>query len=134
MKNPFDELGLSPLASVDEITAELRDRAEDAGDDGRKALRKAWEELTMHPRSRLALSLTTFPSGDERAPRPPPRAAEAPRAAPASPSLLELLPRPSVEAALTSQSPEPRGALPPIAEDRLAFGDATPEDRRRDKA
>ncbi len=132
MKNPFDELELSPLASIDEITSELRDRAEDAGDDEKKVLRAAWEELTMHPRARLALALTTFPDGGAAPPRPPPRPPEPP-VDEVTPGLFDLLPRPSVEAALTGKIPEPRGALPPVAEDRLAFGDAIDPNRRRDK-
>jgi hypothetical protein len=130
VKNPFDELGLSPTASVDEITAELRERAEDASEEERKALRRAWEELTMHPRSRLVLALTTFPDAGDRPPRPPPLRA-APSAARVAPTLLDLAPRPSVEAALSSRRGEPRAALPPIHEDRLAFGEEDPKDRRK---
>ena len=126
MTNPFDALGLSPLSSVDEITAELREQAEDAGEEQRTALRAAWEDLTLHPRSRLKLALTTFPASAERDPRAPGVRAASDPLAPLSPTLFDLLPRPSVEGALASSHPQAPSALPPIGDDRLAFGEPEP--------
>ena len=117
MKNPFDELDLSPLATVDEITVELRERAEDATELERKALREAWEKLTLHPRTRLELAVSTFPIGEgaeARAPAPARTPLE-----PYAPSLFDLLPRPSVESALDAMPSPPPPVLPPLAEDAL---------------
>ncbi len=136
MKNPFDELGLSPLSSIDEITAELRERAEDVGEEDRVALRAAWEELTLHPRSRLKLALTTFPAATSREPRAPlPRTKTEPLV-PITPTLLDLLPRPSVEGALAHGHSQAPSALPPISDDSLAFGEPAPtlHTRKRDNA
>ena len=131
--NPFDRFGLSPLASVEEITAELRELAEDASEEDRKALRAAWENLTMHPRARLKLALTTFPAASERTPAPPPRASSR-QSDLAPPSLMDLLPRPSVESAFAGPHRDAPSALPPILEDRLLFGDAAAhqEPKQRD--
>jgi hypothetical protein len=130
--NPFDEHGLSPLASIDEITTELRERAGDASDEQRRALRAAWESLTLHPRARLAHALDTFPASSERDPSPP-RAGAQGALSPLVFSLLDLLPRPSVEAAFAGAIPSAPSVLPPISEDRLAFGETTHSlSRKRD--
>jgi hypothetical protein len=73
-ENPFDRFDLDPLASPDEITEVLRERIEDAPAAERQALRDAWENLTLHPRKRLALALSTFVDPEPAPPvlRPPP--------------------------------------------------------------
>lgn len=117
MKNPFDELGISPLANVDEITQELRERSEDASEEERRALRAAWEKLTLHPRTRLELAISTFPESGGAKPSPP--AVRRAPLEPYTPSLFDLLPRPSVEAALDVPPRPSPAVLPPLAEDDL---------------
>jgi hypothetical protein len=125
MDNPIDRLGLSPLATVDEITAALRERAEDASEEERKRLRETWEELTLHPRTRLRAALSTFPPRPEVERRAadlspalrPVRAtsgADAPSFAP-----IDVLPRPSVAAALTGKLGPPPPSLAPLESDIL---------------
>ena len=133
MDNPLDRLGLSPLATVDEITQALRERAEDASDDERKMLRETWEELTLHPRSRVRAAVLTFPPRDvvregthSSDPRPPELS---PALRPVPPrtgdpmevvARADLLPRPSIARALHGPSgriaPAPP-ALPPLDDD-----------------
>jgi hypothetical protein len=125
MENPIDRLGLSPLATADEITAALRERAEDASDDERRALRATWEELTHHPRSRHRAALTTFPERAELRARPPelPELLRPmrPRGEPDGLDVepLDLLPRPSVGAALAGKLPPPPPALASLESDRI---------------
>ncbi len=127
MDNPFDRLGLSPLATVDEITNALRERAEDASDEERRMLRESWEELTMHPRARVRAALLTFvPRADAKEPRPAPLSASLkPSPPPDDPlagiSAVDLLPRPSIGAALVSgtRGAAPPSALPPLEDDPI---------------
>jgi hypothetical protein len=58
--NPFDALGLDPLASPDQITERLRELIEEASEPERARLRAAWEDLTRHPTRRVELALATF--------------------------------------------------------------------------
>jgi hypothetical protein len=116
MDNPLDRFGLSPFASVEEITSAMRERAEEAPEEERAALREAWEELTMHPRARLRAALFTSPPRSASAPptRPPPLSPELVSAPPArglvperdallaGVALIDLLPRPLVTPALRS--------------------------------
>ena len=129
MENPFDRLGLSPFATVDEITAALRERAEDASDEEKKILREMWEELTMHPRSRVRAAILTFPPRLARESRRPPRLSAELRPRPPSPSAdplggvaaVDLLPRPSIASALVGagKPPAPPPALPPLEDDPI---------------
>lgn len=82
MRRLFEELGLDPLASPEQITERLREQIELAPEAERGALREAWEELTLHPRRRVAQALACFVSLDE-APRPPSHRPRAPLEAPA---------------------------------------------------
>ena len=104
--NPFERYGLDPMDGLPTITRRLKELAEDATDDAeRDRIRRAWEELTLHPRARLRAALFAHP--ESRAPigRPPPRErTRAPEAQPA-PTLRELAERPSLVAAL--RLPEP---------------------------
>jgi hypothetical protein len=126
--NPLDKLGLSPLATVDEITAALRERAEDASEEERKVLRATWEELTLHPRSRVRAAVLTFPprksSGEARAPGLSPALRPAPAAGDdhsRGVAPVDLLPRPAVARALGANGriPPAPAALPPLDDDPL---------------
>lgn len=120
MDNPLDRFGLSPFASVEEITAAMRERAEEAPEEERAALREAWEELTMHPRARLRAAIFTAPprlptQAEARPERPPPLSPElvkaTPRAEGSSPipgvALADLVPRPLVTAAFAIPDADP---------------------------
>lgn len=136
MDNPLDRFGLSPFASVEEITAAMRERAEEAPEEERAALREAWEELTLHPRARLRAAIfTSPPSADGASPgggrRPPPLSPELgrpPAPAPAGAgltgiALIDLIPRPLVAPALEASAVKrdaPR-ALPRLSEDPLVL-------------
>ena len=69
--NLFDRWDLDPSAGPQAITERLRDAMEEADPPTAIELRRAWEELTMHPKRRIAEALSTFP--DTRPPigRPP---------------------------------------------------------------
>jgi hypothetical protein len=128
MDNPLDRLGLSPLATVEEITAALRERAEDASDEERKMLRATWEELTLHPRSRVRAAVLTFPprtnAGDPRAPAFSAELRVVPPSADAHPhgvAPVDLMPRPAVARALgeNGRVPPLPPALPPLEDDPI---------------
>lgn len=106
--NPYVRFGLDPEAPLAEITARLRELAEDAADDeARAAIRAAWNELSRSPARRLALALEAGPTAPPvSAPRvapPLPRAPEPTLAAVTSPP--PLAPRVAVS------SSRPRVAL-----------------------
>lgn len=101
-RNPFDRFELDPRSDVESITEALRERATDAHDEAERAeARRAWESLTLHAETRLALALTAVP--ETRAPLgAPPRAAALPgsRVAAEPLGLLDLLDPPSLREAL----------------------------------
>jgi hypothetical protein len=108
MKRLFEELGLDPLASPEAITERLRERIELASEAERGRLREAWEELTLHPRRRVAQSVACFVELDP-APAPPPGRVAAPL------STLCFLPLdavalPRLEAMLDADSGEARSS------------------------
>ncbi len=77
----------------------MRELAEDAtSEEERAEIRRAWEELTMHPRRRVELALGAHPESREEPGRPPRR----PRRARVESELglRDLVPFPSVAAAL----------------------------------
>lgn len=89
--NPFDEHDLDPLASPDEITERMRELVEDATSPASKqALQDAWQDLTMNPRKRVRLALSTFVDMDPPAISPPPRARASAHAPSVGPSPAEL--------------------------------------------
>ena len=104
-ENPYERWDIDPLGGPAAITERMRELAEDAPDEAsRKAIRGAWEELTLHPARRLRAALTAHPDthGHAGAPPPPPRAA----GAPLEPlTLSDLALRPSVLAALGGDEP-----------------------------
>ncbi len=111
MSNPFETLGLEPLATVSEITARVRELAEDADEPRQKMLRALWEELTLHPRARIAAAVATFvPEGTEPPPCSPPRLTVGAGAEP-PPSLLDKLP---LAGLMPSLSPLPGDRPAPI--------------------
>jgi hypothetical protein len=79
-ENPYERWDIDPLGGPAAITERMRELAEDAPDEGsRKAIRAAWEELTLHPARRLRAALTAHPDthGHPGAPPTAPRAASA---------------------------------------------------------
>lgn len=148
MDNPLDRFGLSPFATVEDITSAMRERAEEAPEQERAALREAWEELTMHPKKRLRAALFTSPpssieAGSER--RPPPLCPELAKGPstvdPAAPlagvALVDLVPRPLVVAAVVasfsgrSKNEAPPRVLPRFAEDPLVALVSQPRGAKR---
>lgn len=125
--NPFERFDLDPQDGPRAITERLRELAEDAATEAeRDAIRAAWDELTMHPARRLRAALAAAPET-----RPPLGAA--PRV-PASPeaelTVADLLPLPSVAAALPRGRGDDPVPLPSLAEDpvlaRLASSQRKP--------
>ncbi|MCB9592140.1 MAG: hypothetical protein H6719_05355 [Sandaracinaceae bacterium] len=125
--NPFERWGLDPMQGPTAITERMRDLAADAPDEAtRKAIRAAWEELTMHPARRFRAAAGAHPDSHHVAsapPAPPPR----PRPAKVELELADLLMRPSIVAALgledVAASPLPEV---PIADDPIFDGDGSP--------
>lgn len=108
MSRLFELFELDPLASPEEITERLRERIELAPERERGALREAWEELTLHPRSRVAQAVACFVEL-EPAPRPPEPRALASFVAPPL-ELVDTLAPPELEAVLDAGSPNDRGS------------------------
>lgn len=104
-ENPYERWDIDPLGGPAAITERMRELAEDAPDEAsRKAIRAAWEELTLHPARRLRAALTAHPDthGHAGAPPAPPRVASTPIE---SLTLSDLALRPSVLAALGGDEP-----------------------------
>ncbi|MFO0615045.1 MAG: hypothetical protein U0414_20815 [Polyangiaceae bacterium] len=141
MDNPLDRFGLSPFATVEEITSVMRERAEEAPEPERAELREAWEELTMHPRARLRAALFTSPprSSGARPQRPPPLSPEL-ASAPAPEggagflegvALVDLLPRPLVAPAFARAKSDAPRVLPRFAEDPIVALVSQPRGAKR---
>lgn len=64
--NPFERYEIDPMLGPAAITERMRELTEEADETTRDELRAVWEELTMHPRRRLAIALDAFP--ETRAP------------------------------------------------------------------
>jgi hypothetical protein len=110
-KSAFDRWDLDPLASPEAITARLRELAEDATDpEERKAIRAAWEELTMSPLRRLEAVLDSFPETRAPAGEPPPPAASSPRDG-SDIALADVIARPRVADALAPADSAERAIL-----------------------
>lgn len=69
--NLFDRWDLDPSSGPQAITEQLRERLEEADAPTSIELRRAWEELTMHPKRRIAEALGTFPETRPPVGRPP---------------------------------------------------------------
>lgn len=117
-ENLFDRWNLDPAAGPQAITERLRELAESATSREQDELRRAWEELTVHPRRRIAEALGTHP--ETRAPLG--RAPLPPRPPPSPDAILASdaarLAHAPVAAAL-GPAPAPPPALPPIDGDPL---------------
>jgi hypothetical protein len=116
-RSPFDRWDLDPRSTPAEITARLRELAEDASPEEREEIRAAWEALTMHPRRRFEAALDSHPETREPLGAPP-----AVRAAPSASEppldLPDLIPRPRLEAALPPPTAAERAMLGPPPADR----------------
>jgi hypothetical protein len=106
-ENPYERWDIDPLGGPAAITERMRELAEEAPDEpSRKAIRAAWEELTLHPARRLQAALSAHPDAHGAPGTPPP----APRtASPEEPPLgiADLALRTSVLAALGPTEEEP---------------------------
>lgn len=97
--NLFEEFDLDPRAGIAAITRRLKELAEDAKDDAeRERIRRAWEELTLHPARRLRAALFAHPAPAVELGRPPPLRREGPPRA--GLELRDLVVLPSVLRAL----------------------------------
>lgn len=120
MTNPFEALGVDPLATIAQITERVRELSEDADEPRKKELRALWEALTLHPRSRIAAAITTFVPETPTPEAFPPPATRLPAEAEPSPSLLDTLPLAGVVPALSSAALRPLpSSTVPILEDPL---------------
>jgi hypothetical protein len=71
--NPFERYDLDPREGIAAITQRLKELAEEATDDAeRDAIRRAWEELTLHPARRLRAALFAHPETRPKLGSPPP--------------------------------------------------------------
>jgi hypothetical protein len=122
--NLYDRWDLDPGAGPQAITERLRELAESADALEQAELRRAWEELTVHPRRRIVEALGAHPETRPPLGRPPlplrPPAADPRDATPA-------LAHAPVAAALGALPAVP-SALPPLDGDpRLAARSASRE-------
>lgn len=111
--NPFERYDIDPMQGTAAITERFRELAEEADDAERDALRAVWEELTMHPRRRLAVALEAFP--ETRAPLSPRPPAAPPRdETPLELELRDLVVVPRVARALGENTEAPPALLAPL--------------------
>lgn len=103
-ENPFERWDIDPLGGPAAITERMREHIEDAPDEAtKKAIRAAWEALTLHPARRLRTALHAHPDTHG----PPGAAPLPPRSTPPAPApltLSDLALRPSVLEALGATS------------------------------
>ena len=64
-QNPFDELGLDPTMSAEELTRKLRERAQPAPPEEHERIKALWRELTLKDRDRAQLALRAHPRSEE---------------------------------------------------------------------
>lgn len=118
MDNPFERFDLDPRDGITVITERLKARAEDARDEAeREQIRRAWEELTLHPARRLRAALFAHPETRPMLGAPPPLTRM--RAVATEFGLRDLAARPSVAAALDLPPGAPEDAPPPLPDDPL---------------
>ena len=60
-RNPYEALGLDPLATPEALTERLREMAEEADPDERARLQAAWRALTLHPADRARAAFFAHP-------------------------------------------------------------------------
>ncbi len=108
-ENPFERFGLDPREGITNITARLRELAEDATTEAERAeIRAVWEELTLHPARRLRAAMRAHPETRPPLGSPPPPVTSA---KPRPLTLRDLALRPSVAAALTPSPPRSTGEI-----------------------
>ncbi len=115
MDNPFERFDLDPAAGIEAITERLKELAEDARDDAeRESIRRAWEELTLHPARRLHAAYHAHPESRRplSGPPPPPRW----RVVAVDLDLRDLAARPSAVRALGLRLEDDESA-PPLDDD-----------------
>lgn len=118
MTNPFEALGIDPLATISQITERVRDLSEDADEPGRKQLRDLWEALTLHPRTRVTAAISTFiPETPAPEVAAPPLSRSRAQAGPLA-SLLDSLPIAGLVPTLSSARSAPPPP-PPLSEDPI---------------
>lgn len=104
--NPYERWGIDPLGGPEAITRRMRELVEDAPDEEtKKAMRAAWEELTLHPARRLRAALFAHPDSHGAAGAPPPRPSRV-TAPPIELVLADLVLRPDVLGALDADADE----------------------------
>ena len=119
-QNLFDRWDLDPSSGPQAITEQLRDLLEEADPPTAVELRRAWEELTMHPKRRIAEALGTFPETRPPIGRPPQPLRAPPRETSGEDTRIVHAP---VAAALRPPgggvAPRTVRALPPLEHDPL---------------
>jgi hypothetical protein len=108
-ENPYERWDIDPLGGPFAITERMRELVEDATDEAaKKAIRAAWEELTLHPARRFRAALAAHPEHPSALGRrpPPPRPAFA---SAARITAIDVVMRPSILSAL-GPSEEQSGA------------------------
>ncbi len=114
-ENLFERWDLDPGAGPQAITERLRELLEEAEPREQEQLRHAWEELTVHPRRRIAEALATYPETRPALGRAPAAPGSPP---PSTADAADRLIHAPVAAALGAAPPLP-AALPRLDEDPL---------------
>ncbi len=117
--NPFERYDIDPREGPEAITARMRERIEEAGEDERAELRAVWEQLTLHPQRRLEAALDAFPETRPALGAPPPRRVGQTATHPDEIALADVILLPSVTRALAADVPERGSVLPPLADDPI---------------
>lgn len=112
----WERFALSPESDVATITDVLRERAEEAPERERPAIRAAWQALTRRADERVALALGALPLPEPYGP-PPPALAPPPAFRPGLDDLLSLPP-------LARHVPAPSAAERALEEPRTTRSDA----------
>jgi hypothetical protein len=69
-QNPFDQLGLDPTMSPEELTEQLRRLAERLPPEERRQLRSLWRKLTLKDADRVEWAFWAHPRGKETGAEP----------------------------------------------------------------
>lgn len=112
----FDRWDIDPAAGPQAITERLRELTERASPKEQDELRRAWEELTLHPRRRIAEALSAHPETRPPLGRPPlPPRPPSPASHDGDAARLAHAP----VAGAIGPAPPPPPALPPLDDDPL---------------
>lgn len=120
--NPFERYDIDPREGTEAITARLRQLIDEADEDQRAELRAVWEELTLHPRTRLEAALDAFPETRPKpgsSPESPEERVGQRTTDPVVLVLSDVILLPSVARALDAVAPERGSVLPPLARDPI---------------